>query len=408
METFSYIAFNQSSGQREKGLMTAENSYQARQLLRERGLLPGEVKVSASNKVKTSRLQRLFRPSIKIKLLDLSMCLRQLSTLLTSGLPLEDSLKLMAEQSDNEQLKHLVTSWRSDLREGRSLSQSMRYSRYQVPENLIATVAVGEETGHLSQVLERMAGEMEIALENRQAVRQAMVYPMVVLFVAAVVLYILLSVAVPKVVVVFESSRQALPLLTLIVIASSEFVQNYGLYVVATLVALIVLIRYRLRDKRRKLRLHNLLIHRPLLGRWALLSDISDWSRGMGLLLSSGVPILIALKVANASVQNLWLRKQLDTVSEKVRQGSSLYQSVKGVDVMPSFLLHMVSSGEASSELDIMLLRVGEYYSNRLKNSIDSAIKLIQPLIILLLGGLVALIISAIFMPIMNMTSAIR
>ncbi len=408
METFEYTAFDKKGG-KKKGVINAENSAQARQLLRKQGLIPSGV--NQANRAAAnaeSALKRLFQPSKTIKLPDLSLCLRQLATLLKSGLPLEDCLKLMTEQSENEQLRQLVSSWRADLREGQSLSQSMRRSRFTVPDNLIATVAVGEETGHLAQVLDRMATELEVSLENRSALRGAMVYPVVVLFVSAVVLYILLNFAVPKIVTIFDSTNQTLPLLTIIVIGLSNLTQSYGLIVLLGIATLIGFRQWRLRDPVRKLAYHNKLIHRPMLGRWPLLSDLSDWCRGLGLLLSSGVPVIVALKVANESVQNLWLRKKLFEVSEQVKQGSSLYFSLREIDVIPAFMLHMISSGEASSELDAMLLRVGDYYGTRLKGSIESAIKLIQPIIMLVLGVLVALIIAAIFIPIMNISSTIR
>lgn len=411
MESFEYIAFN-SKGLKKKGIINAENSTQAKKLLKKQGLIPSAInhssRVGSSSEPSKSLLKSLFQPSKRIKLPDLSLCLRQLATLLKSGLPLEDCLKLMTEQSENEQLRQLVASWRVDLREGQSLSQSMRRSNFIVPDNLIATVSVGEETGHLAQVLDRMATELEVSLENRSAIRGAMVYPIVVLVVSAAVLTILLTVAVPKIVTIFSSTNQTLPILTIIVIALSEYLQDYGLFLLMFIVSVIFIRQWRLRDPKRKLAYHNKLIHRPRMGRWPLLSDLSDWCRGLGLLLSSGVPVIVALNVANESVQNLWLRMKLFEVSEQVKQGSSLYYSLKSVDVIPAFMLHMISSGEASSELDAMLLRVGDYYGTRLKGSIDAAIKLIQPIIMLVLGILVALIIAAIFLPIMNISSAIR
>ena len=405
MELFEYTVYNKKGGL-EKGSLTAQSISVARKELRSKGYMVKKVVSSKQPKGGLQQKGSRFLSS-RLKLSDLSLCLRQLATLLNSGLELEQGLKLMSEQGESAVLKKISGIWRTDIIEGKSLSLSMRTCGYLIPESLLAAVAIGEESGHLQGVLERMSNELESSLENRQAVRSALIYPFVVIIVAIIVLYVLLAFAVPNIVKVFESSKQALPVLTQIIISISDFVSAYGFYCLVFLFLIFLTAILSLRNPQRKIRWHYFWIHRGWAGNWDRMSNVSDWCQSLGLLLSSGVPLIVALKVSNQSLSNLWLRQKFVATEEKIMEGNSLYNSIKDIDVLPLFMLHMISSGEASSELDDMLLRVGSFYRKRLSDSIKTFIQILQPAIIVLLGGLVALIITAIFMPMMNMMNNI-
>jgi general secretion pathway protein F len=399
LSVFDYKAYDKK-GRIKKGSITGDTERHARGLLKEQGLLATEINI-----VSESTQQSFF--SRKIQLADLSLIMRQLSTLINSGLPLEDSLRLMIEQSDTAIIKRTVMSWRSEIIEGRSFSQALKRSPFKVPESVIASVAVGEESGHLHRILDRVADELEVGMENRQALTKGLVYPAVMILVAVTVVIIMLVYVVPQVTRVFTSMKQELPLLTKIMIALSEWLQSYGIFAFIFIVAAVGFFVFSLRDKERKKRWHKFLLGIPKIGGWLMIADVADWCRNLGTLLNSGVPALPALNISAAIVNNLYLRDSFYAVNERVRQGSSLYNALREEPGMPGFLLHMVSSGEASSELDTMLVKVAEYYSSRLRRTVDTLLKLLEPLLVVVMGGIVLLIVGAVLVPIIEMNQMI-
>ena len=190
-------------------------------------------------------------------------------------------------------------------------------------------------------------------------------------------------------------------------IAFSDALRTYGLYALGGLVAAIAALLVALRDPARRLAWHRLLAGMPVIGPWILTAVLADWCRGLGTLLASGVPVLSALAIASTGVGNLHLRRRLEAVNERVSQGNGLAVSLKAEGVAPGFLPHMVASGEASSELDQMLIRVSDYYSARLKNAIDTMLKLLEPALVVFMGAVVLLIVGAVLVPIVKMNQLI-
>lgn len=212
---------------------------------------------------------------------------------------------------------------------------------------------------------------------------------------------------VPKLTAVFASRNRDLPWITEVVVSISNFAQNYGAYVLGFIVLAILAFRYAMKNPQTKLRWHQMILNSPGIGRWVRMADISDWSRNLGVLLSSGVPALAALKISSAVINNLALQQKFNRVTEAMRQGSSLHKALEDNIDGSGFLVHMVGSGEASSELDKMLLRVAEYYSARLENAVDVFLKLLTPILILLMGGMVLAIMAAVMLPIMDMSNSV-
>lgn len=400
MPTYQYLAYDRA-GKEVRSSSAADSSRQLRRELGERGLFVAEIREIA---VSQGRL-KWFRP--RIRLADLSLLMRQLAILVNSGMPLEEALRLTAEQSDNQTQKQVLESWREGLSSGYSFAASLRKSPYAIGEKVIAAISVAEETGHLHKVLTRVADELEVGNENRQTLMKGMIYPAVMIVVAMVVIGVLVGYVVPQVAKVFVNSRQELPLLTRATMAASDFLRAWGLWLIAALTGAWLTFLYLLRDGGRRKRWHSFLLRLPLLGNWVLLANLADWCRSLGTLLQSGVPVLSALSISSAGVGNLFLKEKLEAVNERVRQGNSLFQSLKSENVAPGFLLHMVSSGEASSELDQMLLRVSEYYSARLRSGVETLLKLMEPALIVFMGAVVMLIVGAVLVPIVKMNQLI-
>ena len=403
MPTFDYSAYN-TAGKLVNGVISADSERQARRQLKDKKLLPSTLdEVSKKASGKSSRRGR----EAKVDNLDLSLLLHQQAILIQSGLPLEESLRMTIEQAETDKQRRLVQSWRSEITEGRSFSEALRRSPYKIPESIVAGVGVGEETGHLYKILLRLSEELETSAENRKTVTRALIYPVTLISVSIIMVSIMMVWVVPKITAVFASSKRDLPWITEVVVAISNFTQNYGLFIVGFVMLAILVFNQAMKRPELKLRWHSMILSTPGMGRWVRMADISDWSRNLGVLLSSGVPALAALKISSAVVSNLALQSRFDRITEAMRQGTSLHKALEDNLEGSGFLVHMVGSGEASSELDKMLLRVAEYYSARLNNAVEVFLKLLNPILILIMGAMILGIVAAIMLPIMDMNNTI-
>ena len=403
MPTFDYSAYN-ASGKLVRGIISAESERLARKTLKDKKLLASSIK---QVKARSSSKKSLFERQSNFDNFDLSLLLHQQAILIQSGLPLEESLRMTIEQAETQKQRRMVDSWRSEITEGRSFSEALRRSPYKIPEGVIAGVGVGEETGHLDKILLRLSDELSTSAENRKTVTRALIYPVTLISVSIAMVALMMVLVVPKITSVFASSNRELPWITELIIGVSKFVQDYGSAFLICLLTIFITFKVIIRNPDIRLRFHNLLLRLPGLGRWIRMADISDWARNLGVLLNSGVPALAALRISSAVVGNLSLRKSFDEVTESMRQGVSLHRALEKNLTESGFLVHMVGSGEASSELDKMLIRVAEYYSARLNNAVEVFLKLLNPMLILAMGAMILGIVAGIMLPIMDMNNTI-
>ncbi|MEC7158507.1 MAG: type II secretion system F family protein [Pseudomonadota bacterium] len=403
MPTFDYSAYN-ASGKLVRGIISAESERLARKTLKDKKLLASSIK---QVKARSSTKKSLFERQSNFDNFDLSLLLHQQAILIQSGLPLEESLRMTIEQAETQKQRRMVESWRSEITEGRSFSEALRRSPYKIPEGVIAGVGVGEETGHLDKILLRLSDELSTSAENRKTVTRALIYPVTLISVSIAMVALMMVLVVPKITSVFASSNRELPWITELIIGVSKFVQDYGSAFLICLLTIFITFKVIIRNPDIRLRFHNLLLRLPGLGRWIRMADISDWARNLGVLLNSGVPALAALRISSAVVGNLSLRKSFDEVTESMRQGVSLHRALEKNLTESGFLVHMVGSGEASSELDKMLIRVAEYYSARLNNAVEVFLKLLNPMLILAMGAMILGIVAGIMLPIMDMNNTI-
>lgn len=403
MPTFDYSAYN-ASGKLVRGIISAESERLARKTLKDKKLLASSIK---QVKARSSSKKSLFERQSNFDNFDLSLLLHQQAILIQSGLPLEESLRMTIEQAETQKQRRMVESWRSEITEGRSFSEALRRSPYKIPEGVIAGVGVGEETGHLDKILLRLSDELSTSAENRKTVTRALIYPVTLISVSIAMVALMMVLVVPKITSVFASSNRELPWITELIIGVSKFVQDFGSAFLMFLLTIFITFKVIIRNPNIRLRFHTLLLRLPGLGRWIRMADISDWARNLGVLLNSGVPALAALRISSAVVGNLSLRKSFDEVTESMRQGVSLHRALEKNLTESGFLVHMVGSGEASSELDKMLIRVAEYYSARLNNAVEVFLKLLNPMLILAMGAMILGIVAGIMLPIMDMNNTI-
>jgi len=408
MGAFEYAAVD-AAGRERKGVIEGDTPRHVRQLLREQSLLPVSVKEIEEEKQQAGakrsmglRLQRGLSAS------DLALVTRQLATLVKSALPLEESLLAVSQQTDKPKVRSIMLGVRSKVMEGHTLADSMADFPSSFPELYRATVAASEQSGHLDAVLERLADYTEMRQELRSRTLSAMLYPILLFAVClAIVVFLLVSV-VPKVVEVFRTSEAQLPVLTQMLISGSDFMRAYGIYLaIAAGIGIFLFTRW-LRVESNRRRWHAFLLRLPLIGKVVRGSNTARFARTLSTLTASAVPVLDALRIAGEVVTNLPMKAAVADAAIKVREGGAIGRSLGSSRVFAPMMIHLISSGESSGELDVMLERAAKHQERELDAILQAVTGLLGPLMILLMGGLVLLIVLAMLLPIFELNQLVR
>ncbi len=403
MPAFEYVAID-ASGTEKKGVLEGDNPRQIRQQLRELKLTPLDVSEGSSKAGKTKNNTK-FRGGISSN--ELALITRQVATLASSGTPIEEALGAVAKQSDKQRIKSLILSVRGRVLEGRTLASALSEYPKVFPEIFQATVAAGEQSGHLDSVLERLADYTEDKQSTKAIISKALYYPIGLVCIAFGIVTFLLAYVVPKVVQVFDSMGQELPLLTRIMIALSEFVKDWGLIVFIAIVALFILWRRILRNESVKLRVHAFMLKIPLLSKIIRGSNASQFARTLSILAASGVPVLDALGIASLVLTNRPMRVATKKAASEVREGSSLSRALERTSYFPPMMLHLIASGEASGRLESMLEKAATHQERELNSILAVFLALLEPMIILIMAGMVMLIVLAILLPIFELNQLV-
>jgi general secretion pathway protein F len=398
MPAYSYLALDKK-GKKKKGVIESDTPRLARQQLRNQSLTPLEVtaiKVQAK-KTKSS----LFSP--KLSASELSLLTRQLATLVRAALPLEESLQAVAEQSESQKIKLVLIAVRSDVLTGKPLATSMQAFPRIFPKDFIATVSAGEESGDLAMVLERLADHVERSQQLRQKILGAMLYPIILSIVAVLVVVGLLTFVVPQIIHVFDSMDQELPPLTQNLIFVSNLLQNQG-HLITIGLAIIFFACYSLLQKPSiKRNWHLFLLKLPLISPLIRTLNSAKLCRTLSTLLISGVPMLTALNIAAKVITNIPMHNTIEQAIQEIREGSSLSHALKRGIGFPPLTIHLIASGESSGQLDAMLEKAAETQERELEGWISSFLTILEPLLLLSMGGIVLTIVLAIMMPIFNL-----
>ena len=401
MPAFEYRSLDHR-GKINKGTLEADSARQVRQQLREKGWVPLEV-----NEASDASRQGMgrFAGSGKINGAEQALITRQLATLLKSGLPVEQALSAVSKQAANDRIERIMLAVRAKVREGYSLARSFESFPRAFPEMYRATVAAGEQSGHLEQVLEQLADYLETRHDTGRSVAQAMIYPAFIMVFASIVIMLMMTFVVPKLVAVFEGRDQALPLLTRIVMAMSDFARGWGRLVVLLIVLGVVIFMRAMREPHFRLRVHQRLVNMPLVGTMLRAGDSARLASTLGILGRSGVPLVDALFIAAQVVGNLAVRNAVKNAAAKVREGGSLSRALDASGYFPPMLVQMIASGEASGELDNMLTRAADYQERELSSTIGTMVGLLGPIMLLVMAGVVVMIVLSIMLPIMQMNN---
>jgi len=399
MQTFEYEALD-NQGRNRNGFISAESAQSARDKLQEKQLLPVKVKTATSEKPNSSRSL-----SSKLSHRDITLFTRQMSTMVGASAPIEEALATIAQQTEKPPLKKMILAIRGSVAEGYTLSEAMAQHKKNFNQLYLAVVAAGEKSGALPVVLERLADHQERANQIRSKIQTALIYPACLAVTALLVIVALLTFVVPKVVAQFESINQKLPFITQLMINLSEGLQAYGLFLAGAILVLIVaFIRaYKVHSFRKVV--DYFLLRLPIIGSVSRGLNASRLARTLATLLSSGVPVLEGLKASRKTVTNSVLQQTIDKIITNVEMGSSLSAALKTSKGFPPMVTYMTVAGENSGQLDAMLDKAASYMENEFESLIAVVLNLLEPAIILLMGGVVATIVLSIMLPIMQLNT---
>jgi general secretion pathway protein F len=404
MGAFEYTAVD-PGGRERKGVLEGDTARQVRQMLRDQSLLPVTVNEVAQTEDRRHKAQ--FKVKRGVSAADLSLLTRQIATLVRSGLPLEEALLAVSEQTEKPRIRSILLGVRAKVMEGHTLADGLADFPGVFPELYIATVAAGEQSGHLDTVLERLSEYTESREQLRSRTVNAMLYPVLLFVVCIAIVAMLLTFVVPKIVKQFENSKAELPILTQGLIAISNFLRDWGLLLLGAIILSFILFTRWLRNPAARRRFHSFLLRIPLFGKVVRGSNTARFARTFSTLTSSAVPVLEAMRIAGEVVTNLPMRDAVQEAAARVREGAAIGRSLGSSKIFPPMMIHLISSGETSGDLETMLDRAATNQEREMDSILGAVVGLLGPLMILVMGGLVLLIVLAMLLPIFQLNQLI-
>lgn len=406
MPAFEYLCVDEQ-GRKQKGVLDGDSVRQIRQQLREKGWAPVSVELAAKQHQEAeSGGLSLFRRGISAY--ELALLTRQLSTLIQAGIPVEESLRAVSRQSERPALQSLLLAVRARVIEGYTLAQALGEFPHAFPDLYRATVAAGEKSGHLDLVLTQLADYTESRYDTQKKIQGAMIYPVILTVLATLIVFGMLTYVVPDIVKVFNNSQHELPILTRGLIAVSHVAKVGGPYFLVAAVIGFFMFRKALRQDAFRYRVHAWQLRLPLVGRLIRGANASRFASTLSILNKSGVPLVEALRIA-AEVSSSWpIRDAIREAAVKVTEGGSLSFALEQSGYFPPMMMQMIASGESSGELDEMLARAATMQEKELSNLITTLVGLFEPLMLLVMAGVVLIIVLAIMLPIVSMNTLVK
>jgi general secretion pathway protein F len=401
MAAFRYEALD-ASGSTVSGVLHADNARQARTQLRAQGLLPSAVDALGTRERSRQRWSR------RIAAAELSLLTRQLATLLASGLTMEQSLTALIDEASQPFTREVLTGVKAEITAGLSLAGALGSYAASFPDFYRALVRGGEESGALPMILQHLADYLDAREALKQKTSLALLYPALVTVVAITIVTGLLVYVVPQVVQVFQQSRQSLPLLTRALIALSDFLRGAWPYLLLALIGAGFAARYALRRSSLRLRWHAWLLRMPILGPLIRGVNTSRYASTLAILVRGGVPLLSALDSCATVMSNKVIANAIEQTMARVREGVGLARAMSETRQFPRLLVHLVASGEVSGKLEQMLERAAQLELQTLERRLAVFLTVLEPVMILLMGGVVLMIVLAILLPIIEINQLVH
>lgn len=400
MPRYQYQAA-QADGTLLTGSLAADNTQAARLQLHERGLCTLSLQL-----INEQPSNSWLNPGIKAT--DLCWLTRELASLLSARLPLEAALSACLEQTHKKNLLQAISAVREDVRSGMRLADAMAERPRDFPDIYRALISAGEDAGDLGRVMERLADYLENRDNLKNQLITAFIYPIVVAVVAVAIVIFLLSYVVPQVISAFTQTRQELPAITQVMIYSSDFIRDWGWLCGLSIATAALLARFALQNPARRLRWHSVCLTLPLVGNYLLGVNTARFAATLAILMDAGVPLLRALAAAHDTLANVRLKHSLQEAAARTREGAPLALALREQKIFPPNLIHLVASGEHTGTLAHMLDRAAQNLSRDLERRATRLSALLEPLMILAMGGVVMLIVLAVLMPIMEINQMVQ
>lgn len=405
MSAFEYTALNKK-GSEKKGVIEGDSARLVRQQLREKQLVP--LTVTEVKKQTLSNNNNIFVFKQRINTTELALLTRQLATLSRSGIPLDEATATVARQNINPRIKKLLLGVRAKILEGHTLADGLRDYPHVFSEMYCATVAAGEQSGHLDVVLERLADYTEQRQQLQQRLKLALIYPVILTLMSILVVGGLLTYVVPEVVKVFSDTGQQLPFLTTALIAVSDFMQDWFVYLLFLMLAGFIVFKKLTQQVIFKKRYHKFLLKLPVIGNLVLGANSAQFSRTLSILAASGVPILDAMRIAVKVMENIPMREAVENASRQVSEGESLSSTLEQSGYFNPMLINLIASGEATGQLEQMLDRAAINQERELETITAMLMGLLEPLLIVAMGGVVLIIVLAILLPVLDLNQLVK
>ncbi len=402
MAAFEYKALD-TKGKQKIGVLEGDSARQVRQRLKDQNLVPVEV-IETKLKAEKSRTASFsFKRGISTP--DLALITRQLSTLVQSGMPLDECLTAVSEQAEKPHIRNMMAAVKAKVNEGYTLADSFADYPHVFDDLFRAMVSAGEKSGHLDAILERLADYAENRQKMHSKLLQAMIYPIVLVVFAVGIVAFLLAAVVPKIVGQFVQMGQELPASTQFLLSSSEFIQHWGLQLLVVIIVAIYLVKWMLAKPDIRLKWDRKLMHLPMIGKIARGLNASRFSRTLSICASSSIPILDGMRIAVDVMSNHFAKQQVSAAADSVREGMSLRKALTNTKLFPPMMLHMIASGEQSGELESMLTRAADNQDASFESTINIALGIFTPALIAVMAGMVLFIVMATLMPILEMNN---
>jgi len=409
MPVYEYRALD-IKGKSLKGIIDAESVFAARQRLRETNIFPVDLKeTSAEEKNKAPTGRSIYALFNRVSLREVSIMTRQLSTLLGAGLPLVPSLTAIISQTTNPQLKKTLAQVKEEVNEGSSFVQSISHYPGIFSPFYINMVRAGEASGALDIVLERLADFSENQQALRGRIKAALAYPLFMFFIGAIVLFFLTTFIVPKITGIFSEMHQTLPGITVFLISVSGFLKSFWVAIVLIIIGIFSVLKYVFAKTLKGQYLRDrILLKTPLSGSLTHKMAMARFSRTLGTLLESGVPMLTALSIVKNVVNNRLIADAIAEASIDVEEGQNLSATLSKKRLFPPIVIQMISAGEQSGTLEAMLYKIADSLETEVESNITMMTSMLEPVMILIMGLLVGFIVISILLPIFEMNQLIR
>lgn len=391
MADFSYIAI-EKNGREVRGSMEADSREKVEVKLRGQGLIPLEIQ-------EQNAFQKDIKFGKKVKTKDLSLFCRQFVSMLRAGVSIMDSLEMLSAQTENKTLSTAIAGMKTEIGKGTTLSEAMAMQGDVFPTMLINMVEAGENSGSIDQSLERMAVQFEKSNKLKGLLKKAMIYPAVLLAVTFVIFIVIVTYVIPKYMEMFEGTNMEMPLITRALMGLSDFIINHAVLLVVSIIALILLIAQWKKTESGKFFFGKLALRIPVFKKLNVKTYCSSFARTLSTLMLAGIPMIDAVDSVAKTMTNILYRDELLRAKEEIAKGIPLSEPLKVGGMFPPMVVHMMSIGEETGEIEEMLDRLADYYDEEVEMTTQNVVALLEPMIIIFMAIIVLILIAAIMGP---------